>query len=153
MGSVNLGWPSPVAPWPLWLFGSWCGLSICLLPSRPGGTGAAVDPPHPSQASPSPASRPDALVPESAHCCQLGPRTQSWTPPCTHTHEHTCTHTIPTHMLSIFPLYICLCLSLSLSLFSSLSLSLTHTFCILAPNPLTPSTCVIRCYPQWPVMV
>ena len=69
VSSVSLGWPfGPLGP--LWPFGSGCGPSICLLLSRPGGTGAVVDPP--------PAPGPAAQAPG-------------------HTHTHT--HTIPTHML------------------------------------------------------
>ncbi len=74
---VGLGWPSPSALWPLWPSGSGCGLSICLLLSESGGTGAMEDPPHPSQIpphqTPSPAPRPAAQAPESAQRCQVGP--------------------------------------------------------------------------------
>lgn len=41
----NFGWPSPLALWPLWPFGSGCGPSICLLLSRSGGTGCNGRPP------------------------------------------------------------------------------------------------------------
>lgn len=100
VSSVNLGWPSPLALWPLWPFGSGCGLSICLLLPRSGGTGAMLDPPHPSLASPSPAPRPAAQAPESAQYCQVGPRTHSWTPSCTHTNtgqQHTNAHNSNTY--------------------------------------------------------
>lgn len=96
------GWPSPLAPWPLWPFGRDCGRSICLLLSRSGGTGCNGGPP--GSVADLPLNRPPASCsgPQIWTALPGGPQETQLEPfVSTHTRTHACTgtNTTTTHML------------------------------------------------------